>query len=384
MPSQAGPGPAPDVSPDPAAEPSEPAARGRLARIVRNKRIVRAVGVLVVVALVYYAFFVVLPSEISWSQVEAALKALSAQEVAALLLAGLVVMVTLGWASKASMPGMGLYQGFEASATSQMTAFVIPPPGQMVVQFGMYRTYGFTDEKSGVGVVLATVWWYVVVALMPILGLLAYAVTGRADAAQLWWLAGLGVAFVVVVVLLLKVVRSDAAAHTVGRVLQRVVSRVMTAVRRHPAEDLERSVVEFSGRMRGTVATRWRSLTAANLAWALASFLVLLMAIRFSGLDAQAVPLVPAFLAMGLLLVVNLLPIPGKNALIAPALFTLLALTTDAEQSALTAALLLYRVITWILPIFVGGTTFFAWRYRVRRDVVTVDSADDVDATDPA
>ena len=98
---------------------------------------------------------------------------------------------------------------------------------------------------------------------------------------------------------------------------------------------------------------------------------VLLLAMRFSGLDAATVPLATALLACGYLMVVNILPIPGKSALAAPTLFTIMSLTSDAEQSAMTAAILLYRVVTWLLPMPVGAAMFFVWRYRVRRDTVT-------------
>ena len=53
---------------------SNPPARGPVSRLVRNKRFVKLVGVLITLALVYYAFFVVLPSEISWAEVQAALR----------------------------------------------------------------------------------------------------------------------------------------------------------------------------------------------------------------------------------------------------------------------------------------------------------------------
>ena len=140
----------------------------------------KLVAVLITLALVYYAFFIVLPSEISWAEVESALKALTAAEIAALVVSGLILMVVLGWAAKASLPGLTLFQGFESSATSQMTAFVVPPPGDYVIRFAMYRTYGFSDEQSGASVLVSMVLRYVAIFFMPIIGLLAVIVAGTA------------------------------------------------------------------------------------------------------------------------------------------------------------------------------------------------------------
>jgi putative heme transporter len=345
--------------------------RGPVSRLVRNKRFVKLVAVLITLALVYYAFFVVLPSEISWEQVQAALQALTAREIAALVVAGLILMVALGWAAKASLPGLTLYQGFESSATSQMTAFVVPPPGDYVIRFAMYRTYGFSDEQSGASVLISMVLRYVAIFFMPILGLLAVIVAGTATSAQVWWFAGLTVAFVIVCWLMLRVVHSDAVAHSIGRRTNAAVAWAMGLFHRTPAGDLERSIVSFGQRTRATVTSRGPSLTASNLVWALGNAVVLLMSMRFSGLGSSTVPLATALLACGYLMVVNILPIPGKSALAAPTLFTIMSLTTDADQSAMTAAILLYRVVTWLLPMPVGAAMFFVWRYRVRRDTVT-------------
>jgi putative heme transporter len=342
-----------------------------VSRVVRNKRFVKLVAVLITVALVYYAFFVVLPSEISWAQVSAALDALSGQEIAVLVVSGLVLMVLLGWAAKASLPGLSLNQGFESSATSQMTAFVVPPPGDYLIRFAMYRTYGFSEEQAGASVLVSMVLRYVAIFFMPILGLLAVVVAGIATTKQVWWLVGLATAFVIVVWLMLSVIRSDAVAHRLGRWLNSAVAWALGLFHRSPPGDVEAGVVSFGQRTRATVDSNGPRLLISNLAWALGNAAILLMAMRFSGLDSSTVPLATALLACGFLMVVNILPIPGKSVLAAPTLFTIMALTTNSDQSDMLAAVLLYRVVTWLLPMPVGGLMFFVWRYRVRRDTVT-------------
>jgi uncharacterized membrane protein YbhN (UPF0104 family) len=357
-----------------AAEPAldeEAKQRGRLARLVRNQRFVKLVAVVIMIALLYYAFFIVLPSEINWNDVSAAISALTAIQVFALGLSGVIVMVFLGWASKASLPGLNIYQGFESSGTSQMTAFVVPPPGDYLIRFSMYRTYGFTDAQSGVSVLIAMVLRYVVIFFMPVLGFGVALVGGVSPPNGLAWFIGLTVAWVVVVFLLRQVIRSDAAAHAVGRWISAAVSKVMRLFRRTPAKDLEASVVDFGFKTRGTIEENRTSLVASNFLWGLSNVLVLGLAIRFSGIDSSTISLAGIFLTAGALMVVNILPIPGKNALVAPALFTMLALTTTADQSDLTAALVLYRVVTWIEPMLFGIVLFLLWRRRVRRDTVT-------------
>jgi uncharacterized membrane protein YbhN (UPF0104 family) len=343
--------------------------RSRVARIVFNRRVVRVVGLLVIVGLVYYAFFVVLPSEISWSQVWEQIQALSVLELVALVASGLLVMVALGWTSKASLPGLSLYQGFESSATSQMTAFVVPPPGDLLVRFGMYRTYGYSHELAGTAILIAMVARYLAIAFMLILGLVVVVVTGEATTPELWLLIALALVFGIVMWALLKVVRSDPAAHLAGRALQRVATPVARLIHRTAADDLEQSVVSFSVKTRNTVQTNGLSLIASNVGWGVSNFLVMLLCLRFTGVTSGVLTGAGVGLATGLVMVLNVLPIPGKDALAASWLASVLAIPS-ADQSALVGALLLFRVITWVLPMPVGGLAFLAWRWRVRRDTV--------------
>ena len=360
--------------------------RGPVSRLVRNKRFVKLVGAVILFALLYYALFVVLPQSIDWDEVWAALTALTAGQVLTLALSGVLVMVLLGWAAKASLPGLRLYQGFESSATSQMTAFVIPPPGDYVIRFAMYRTYGFTDEQSGISVIIAMVLRYIAIFTMPVFGLAAVLLAGQGQEDTVWWFLGYTAVLGAIVYLFRRVVQSDVTARAVGRGVSRFVSWVMHIFNRTPSKDLEQEVVDFGRRTRGTAETNRRSLLAANLSWALSNALVMGLALRFSGLDTSVLSAAEILLATSLIMAVNVLPIPGINAIIVPQLSSFLGLTSETEESELAAALTLYRVTTWILPMMIGAVMFFVWRFRVRRDTVTTvnEDADDDAGAEPA
>jgi uncharacterized membrane protein YbhN (UPF0104 family) len=333
-----------------------------------RKRLLKFVAILVVLALLYYSLFVLLPSELDWNTVWADLQALSAWQIAALVGSGLIAIVALGWTSKASLPDLTLYQGTESSATSQLSAFVFPPPADMAIRFAMYRTYGFSDEQSAVAVIIAMVARYAMVVVMPLIGLALVLLAGQAGTTALWWFLGVGVAFVFVMWLLLRVAHSDAVAHSVGAWLQSAASRVIRWFHRTPPTDLEDSVVKFGGRTRDTIDRNGRSLVVANIAWGLSNALVMLLCIRFSGLTSSVVSLAAVVLATGLIMAINMLPIPGKDALAVTWISTILGVTSTADVSDLGTAMLLYRLVTWILPMPVGGITFLLWRARVRRD----------------
>ncbi len=332
-----------------------------------SKRLLKFVAILVVLALLYYSLFVLLPSELDWATVWADLQALSGWQIAALVASGLLAIVALGWTSKASLPGLTLLQGTESSATSQLSAFVFPPPADMAIRFAMYRTYGFSDEQSAVAVIVAMVARYAMVVLMPLIGLALVLVSGQADTTALWWFLGLGLVFVLVMGLIVKVARSEAVAHRVGAWLQIVAARIIRWFHRTPPTDLEQSVVDFGGRTRDTIDRNGRSLLISNVGWGFSNALVLLLCMRFTGLQADTVSMAAVVLSAGLIMAINMLPIPGKDALAVTWIATVLGLTATTDVSELGTALLLYRLVTWILPMPVGGVFFLVWRARVKR-----------------
>lgn len=332
-----------------------------------NRRAVKIVGIFLVLVLLYYSLFVLLPSELDWATVWADLQALSGAQILALVLSGLLSIIALGWTSKASLPGLTLYQGTESSATSQLSAFVFPPPADMAIRFAMYRTYGYSDEQSAVAVILAMVARYAMVVAMPLLGLALVLVAGQGNSTGLAWFMGLGVAFVLVMWLIVKVARSEEVAHRVGAWLQKVASRVIRWFRRTPPTDLENSVVDFGRRTRNTLDRNGRTLIVANVAWGLSNALVMGLSMRFSGLDSASVSAVAVVFAAGLVMAINMLPIPGKDALAITWVSAILGLTSTVDVSDLGTAMLLYRLVTWILPMPVGGVTFLLWRRRVRK-----------------
>jgi uncharacterized membrane protein YbhN (UPF0104 family) len=319
---------------------------------------------------------VVLPSEVDWSTVWADITALSLGEVVLLVAAGLLVVLALGWTSKASLPGLTLYQGTESSATSQLSAFVFPPPADMAIRLAMYRTYGFNDEQSAAAVLIAMVARYLMVLVMPVLGLALVLVSGQGNWSGFWWFVGLGTVLLVVLWVILRVARSDSAARATGRLVERIVTWVVHLFRRSPPQDVVGAVVRFGQRTRTTLDTNGRSLVASNLAWGLSNAVVMGMVLRFSGLGPDELSVTEAVLTTGLVMAINMLPIPGKDALVVSYLAGILSLTASSDVSALGTALLLYRMITWILPMPVGLITFLAWRHRVRADKVnTVDES---------
>jgi uncharacterized protein (TIRG00374 family) len=359
------------VTPEsPAAEsPAEQTpARGRS----RGRTIARQILIWgISLGMLYWIFFVKLPESIDINDVKIALQDLSAGEIALLTLSGLLTVLAVGWTASTVLPGLPLRQGTQASVVGQLTAVVVPPPGDLLIRFAMYRTYGFTNDRSAIAVVLSGIARYFTVVAMPIIGLSAVLITGHGNLQQLVWLAALSTVFGVALWVLRRLVDSSAFAHRLGSWLQRLATRVIRLFRRTPPENLQASVVEFSDRSRAVAEGHFTRIAVSNIAWGFACYLVLLLAMRAVGLDSSDASATQVLLIAGASLLLNSIPItPGGIGLTEAVLLAVIEFPSAKEQAAFTAALLLYRIFTWLLPFPIGAVEFGVWRWQVRRGTV--------------
>ena len=91
-------------------------------------------------------------------------------------------------------------------------------------------------------------------------------------------------------------------------------------------------------------------------------FLVLLVALRAVGVPGADVSLAEAFAAWALIRIITTVPItPGGLGVVELGLTGALV-SFGGHQAAVVAAVLLYRVLTYVPPIAIGGVCLLVWR----------------------
>jgi putative heme transporter len=133
------------------------------------------------------------------------------------------------------------------------------------------------------------------------------------------------------------------------------------------------------GPKRRCVSERWRSrwhwLTLATLVSHLSLFLVLLLALRHVGVADWQVSWVEALAAFALVRLLAAVPItPGGLGVVELGLATALVLAGGA-RAQVVAAVLVFRVLTFLLPIPIGAVTYWLWRRAERRRQASTDTS---------
>jgi uncharacterized membrane protein YbhN (UPF0104 family) len=327
----------------------------------RWRRIAGSFGGVAVVAVV---FAVILPRIADYSEVWDVLTSLSGAELAALAAATLVNVATYGPPWMAALPGLGYRQSMVLTQTS--TALSIAVPGGDAVGIGasyaMLRGWGFDRSAVAVAVVVTGVWNQIVNVVLPLLALSLLLLSGGSS--PLLLTAGLvGMAAIAALaVALALVLRGEPQARATGERAERLANRALRLARRPPRAGWGEAVVRFRRETIDLLARRWAAITTAAFAGHLAVFGVLMVSLRATGVDAGQVTWVEALAAWGLVRLLTAVPVtPGGVGIVELGLSSALV-GFGADNAAAVAAVLLYRVLTVVPTLVLGGVLGLTWR----------------------
>jgi putative heme transporter len=333
---------------------------GGLRRLLTGPAGRTAVTLVVVVAV----FAGVLPRMADYSAAWDLVRSLSAGEIATVAAIALVNLFSYAPLWIAAMPGLTVGQAVMSDQASTAVSNTVPAGFAFGVGTNavMYHSFGFSAGEITRAVALTGVWNNLVKLGMPVVALVGLAFTGDVDP-PLAVAALVGVAVVLLAVGgLVLLVSSARAAAVLSGAAERLAGRVARALRRPPPTGWVRRTERFREDSRDLLRARWPHLTAAAVASHTALFLVLLTCLRSVG-GGEADLGWPVVLAVFCITrLVTLVPLtPGALGV---AELSYVAGLTAAGMAATTAtgAVLLFRFLTWFLPVPVGLGTWLLWR----------------------
>jgi putative heme transporter len=326
-----------------------------------GKRVLGTGAALAVIALV---FLVLLPRIASYRDVLDVLGRLTWLDGLALLVAVVINVATFAPPWMAALPGLGFGHALVVTQAATAASSVVPG-GEAVgigVSVGMLRKWAFRREDVALATILVTVFNVFAKISFPILAVGLLAVEGGTED-TLSLLAP--IAFAVLVVLVGMVVASlwsERQAERLGGLAGRIAARLLRLARRERRVEWGTSVVRFRGRAIALLKRRGIALTVATAVGHLSTFALLLVILRALGVSSDEIDAVEAFAAWSLVRLLTVIPItPGGLGIIELGLSGALVAFGGANADVV-AAVLLYRLLTWLPTLAVGLPSAFVWR----------------------
>jgi putative heme transporter len=335
----------------------------------RRRRIWRALLAAAVVVLVYVGL---LPKLVDVSEVWATLRAMTWLELATLLAAAGWNLLSYLLPQLVALPALTLRQAAVESHASTAVGSLLPA-GQAVglgVTYRFYSSWGFPRPAIGLSLLVQGVWNNFVKLGMPIVAVGLLVVTGDARGG-LVPVAAFGVVLLAVALagfaLLLS---SQEWAARIGAAVAAVARWLWRLAGRDQRPGWSAGAVRFRAQAVSLLRARWHWLTVTTLVSHVSLFLVLLLALRHVGVGEVQVSVAEALAAFALVRLASAFPItPGGLGVVELGLSAGLVVA-GGDAARVVAAVLVYRLLTFLLPLPIGAFTWWLWRRSQRRQAV--------------
>jgi uncharacterized protein (TIRG00374 family) len=321
---------------------------------------------LLALAVVGVVFGLVLPRLASYDEIGRVLAGLGAPTLVGLAALALWNLVTYWLVLVAVLPAVRLREAAVATLGSTAVSNTLPAGAAlgMGTTWRMFADWGVSSADFALYTLVSGVWNQFVKLGMPIVALALLVAAGNTDPA-LVTAAVVGLVVLAVAVLaLVLVLRGEHLAARVGAVLQRVVGAVLRLVRRPAPTGVAAAVTGFRVRAARLLADRGWWITLATLVSHVTLWLVLLACLRACGVDGAEVSWQESLAAFAFVRLLTALPVtPGGLGVVELGLTGPLAAgLADDAAAGVVAGVLLYRALTYVLPIALGGPALLWWR----------------------
>ena len=226
----------------------------------------------------------------------------------------------------------------------------------------MYHSFGYSAGEITRAVALTGIWNNLVKLGMPVVALAGLTITGAATGA-LDLAAGLGVLLLLLALgaLVLVLTHGGAAAALAGAA-ERLAGRVTRLAHRREPSGWVAAIERFRTDSLVVVHRRWVHLTAAALASHVALFALLLACIRLVDGDGSDVSWLRVLAVFSLTRLVTIVPITPGALGVAELSYVAGLTAAGMTAAAAGAAVLVFRFLTWFLPIPCGAVAWLLWR----------------------
>lgn len=332
----------------------------------RTRSVVQAV---VAVALAVLLFGVILPSFIDYGLVLDAMTSLQLWQLGVLLVLAMARILAESSLYTSAIPGLGFGPGLRSYLASNTVADLAPPPADLAVRFGMYRSLGISTERAGSGIIISGIFSIGARLVLPVIALVLFVISGVDDDATLL-LTAVGLAALIgggaLVVITL---RSEQLTVRIGEWVGRTAERIARRFGRElDASDMGTKAADFRDRVGDTMRERYKQAAAAVTMSHLISYGIMLASLRFVGVSNDQIDWADLLAAYAIVRLITVIPLtPGGIGVAAAGYVILLGQGDDTLANLIGAASFLTRIFVWLVPLLIGILPLVSWRRSQQR-----------------
>jgi uncharacterized protein (TIRG00374 family) len=337
-----------------------PANRRRLGHIARG-----ALSVAVVVGI----FVGVLPRIADLDKVWGIIRSVTWREDVLLVLVAAWNIVTYWPVVVAGMPGLTYRQAVLVNQSSTSVAMTLPAGGAIAVglSYAMYTSWGFKKRDFVRSAVVTGIVNMLVKFVLPVVAVLILAARGEpSDWVVPAALVGLILLTAAVVAFALILWRAR-FAREIGSALGAAASWVLRRLGKAAVPDWDEVAVRFRRQTIELLRRRGAFLIGATIVSQLSVYVVLLVTLRVVGIPQGDVGWAQALAVFAIVRLASSFPILPGNVGLAELGYIGGLVLVGGDRTAVVAAVLLFRFLTFYAQIPIGAITYILWRRSQRK-----------------
>ncbi len=302
-----------------------------------------------------------------------AARSLDDAEVISLASMWVIWVAAQGLLTASLVPGLAVRHGIVAFLGPASVTSIVPGPSDLPIRYRMLTSWGRTTAEASLAVAAGGIFSIGIKLVLPIIAAVGLVVSDAplSDTLQtvvtICLIVGLGV------VVLAFVLGSEKRTEQAGRLIAPVWSRVLRLLRKPTPEDLPAQMVAARTKAVQTLRDRWLVATWATALTSATKFALLLMCLRFTGVGEADLGWTEIFVVFALVQGLTVFPITAGDAGVSEiAYIGMLTAAAGSEfVNQISAAVLIFRILTWLLIIPVGLGTLGLWKHQLRKSAPT-------------
>lgn len=314
-------------------------------------------------------------SDLDWASVLDAVRSLSDADRLALMAAAAMVIAAQGLVTASTLPGLPVRRGIVAYLGPAAIASVIPGPSDLPVRYRIYQSWGYSPAEAGLSVSAGGIFNIGAKLVMPLLAFVVVALTGVAISDRInTTLLLAGVVLAVLIGATAVLLGSSRLTAWLAYWLQAPWDLIARIAARESRSSLGDVFDQARTKALGLLRERWPIATWAVVLHSGAQIGLMLMALRFTGVPQDVLGVTEVFVAFGVVAGLTVLPVTAGNVGIAEAgwIGVLGAMAGNDYINQVTAGVLIFRMLTWLAIIPLGGIALLIWRAGTRRQAQAV------------
>lgn len=298
--------------------------------------------------------------EVVWDTI----KKLTLAEVAILVALGFCRIATEGLMYQTLLPKLSLYENTKRWLIVNTSTTFVPSPADSVAFYAVAQTQGVEPRRAVTSSLLVFLYPTIGRLILPLVVIVPILIVAAVDDETVtWFLIALAVASVITTAAYF-VLRSEATARQLGDFVSSLVNWGLRRFKREPVGGFGAAAVRIRADAIEQVRTGWRHATISVPSNHAVIFLILLLSLRFLGFSNDQLPWIEVLAAYVLAQWLSTI-IPLSYAGLGIVDVVLLASLTQAAggtESEIVAALVMWRLFYWALPLVVGLPAIRIWR----------------------